>query len=113
MHELTLSRAILEIVKERAAEIHCQSVKKIYLEVGELSGIDQESLRFSFSVVARGGIAENASLEIIDIKGQAICDFCQETVMLKNYYDGCKICGQYSLRIIQGEELRVKSMEVE
>ncbi|WP_408605464.1 hydrogenase maturation nickel metallochaperone HypA/HybF [Legionella tunisiensis] len=75
--------------------------------------MDQESLRFSFNIVARGSIADNASLEIIEIKGQAICDFCHETVMLKNYYDGCNRCGQYSLRIIQGEEMRVKSMEVE
>lgn len=113
MHELTLARSILELVNKRASEINSQSVKKIYLEIGELTGIDQESLRFSFNVVAKGSIAEQASLEIIEIKGQAICDFCHETVMLKNYYDGCKICGQYSLRIIQGEELRVKSMEVE
>ncbi|ARG97686.1 hydrogenase maturation nickel metallochaperone HypA [Legionella micdadei] len=113
MHELTLSRTILDIIKQHASAMNCRSVKKIYLEIGQLIGVDQESLKFSFNVIAKGSIAESAELELIEIKGKAICDFCEEAVMLKNYYDGCAICGRYSLRIIQGEELRVKSMEVE
>ncbi|WP_347252135.1 hydrogenase maturation nickel metallochaperone HypA [Legionella sp.] len=113
MHELTLSRTILEIINESASTMNCQSIRTIYLEIGELTGVDEASLRFSFNVLAKGSVAENANLEIIKLKGKAICDFCHETVMLKNYYDGCVSCGRYSLRIIQGEELRVKSMEVD
>lgn len=112
MHELTIARSILAIVEQRAAELHCQSVKKISLEIGELTAIDEASLRFSFTVLTKGSIAEHAILEINWLKGQAVCDFCQETVMLKNYYDGCNICKKYSLTVTQGEELRVKSMEI-
>ncbi|KTD35052.1 hydrogenase nickel incorporation protein HypA [Legionella nautarum] len=113
MHELTLSRNILEIIKQHASQMSCRVVKKIYLEIGELIAIDQASLQFNFAIVAKGEIAENATLEMVEIKGRAVCDFCKKTVMLKNYFDGCENCGQYSLKIIQGEELRVKSMEVE
>ncbi|KTC86565.1 hydrogenase maturation nickel metallochaperone HypA [Legionella brunensis] len=113
MHELSFCRSILEIINKYVSEIKCQRVKKIYLEVGQLTAIDENALKFGFNIAAVGSIAEDASLEIITIEGKAVCDFCRKTVRLKHYYDGCEICGRFLLKVIQGEELRVKSMEVD
>lgn len=113
MHELSLCQTILDIVNDHVAKINCRRIKKICLEVGQLAAVDKDALLFSFNVVATGTVAENASLEIIDVEGWAICDFCQKTVRLKHYYDACEACDQFSLKIIQGEELRIKFMEVE
>lgn len=113
MHELSLCRTILEIVNKQASEIKCRRITKIFLEVGQLSAVDESALKFSFNVAAVGTRAEHALLEIIKIEGEAVCDFCHKTVRLKHYYDGCEFCGRFSLRVTQGEELRVKSMEVD
>lgn len=113
MHELSLCRAILDIINENVAGKNGARVKKITLEIGELAAVDESALRFGLEAIGRGTLAESADVDIITINGQAICDSCQKTVILKHYYDPCECCGHFTLRIIQGEELRVKSLEIE
>lgn len=113
MHELSLCRAIIDIVNEHVAGKNCKRVKKINLEIGQLAGVDESALRFGFEAITKDTIAEHAVLEITEVEGQALCDTCQKTVKLKRYYDACQTCGHFLLAITQGEELRVKFMEVE
>ena len=112
MHELSLCQRLVEIINQQAADLNCKRVTKVSLEIGQLIAIDPAAFRFGFEVVAVGTLAEKAHLEIIEIKGQAHCEVCQKTVTLNRYYDACSTCGEFSLTIVQGEELRVKSMEV-
>lgn len=113
MHELWLCKSILEIIKQNAVEKKCTRVTKIVLELGQLASVEKDSLIFSFNVVAEGTVAEYAELHIIDIPGEALCGSCQRTVPLRQYYDECQACGSHTLKVTQGEELRVKSMVVE
>ncbi len=113
MHELWLCKSILEIIKQNAVEKNGTCVKKIVLEIGQLTAIDKDSLIFSFNVSAKGTLAENAELNIIDIPGKALCESCQKMVPLRQYYEECPACGSHSLKVTQGEELRVKSMVME
>ncbi|MCX7117352.1 MAG: hydrogenase maturation nickel metallochaperone HypA [Legionellales bacterium] len=113
MHELSLCRTVLDIINDHVSGTDYKQVKKITLDIGQLAAVDQAALRFSFDVVTKGTLAEHALLEIIEIEGMAFCDFCQKTVKLKRYDDACPSCGHFSLTVTQGEELRVKCMEVE
>ena len=113
MHELSLCQRILDIINTTISGKNYSSIKKISLEIGQLAAVDPEALHFSFNVVTKGTIAADALLDIIEIDGEAICDICQKTVKLKRYYDACPDCGHFSLTVTQGEELRVKSMEVD
>ena len=103
----------MDIIQANIAEKQLRRVKKITLEAGELAGVDHSALRFGFDVTTRGTVAEGAMLEILTIEGQAMCNTCQKIMPLKHYYDPCPACGQFSLTVTQGDELRVKSMEVE
>ncbi|OGV39294.1 MAG: hydrogenase maturation nickel metallochaperone HypA [Legionellales bacterium RIFCSPHIGHO2_12_FULL_42_9] len=113
MHELSLCRTILEIITEHTSKKTCNCVKKIVLEIGELAAVDEAALRFGFEVICKKTIAECAILEILVVEARAICDACQKTVKLKQYYDACENCGHFSLSVIQGDELRIKFIEVE
>lgn len=113
MHELSLCRAILDIINEHIAGKYCNRVKKITIEVGQLAAVDESALRFGFEAITKGTLAEQADLEIITLEGQAICEACQKIVTLRHYYDPCQTCGHFSLKITQGEEMRVKSLEIE
>jgi len=113
MHELSLCKSILEIINQKVVEINCIRVKKVYLEIGQLAAVEKSALMFSFKVLVQGTVAENADIEFIDVAGMAICQSCGEKVFLNQYYDACQACGAFSLTVIQGEELRVKSMEIE
>ena len=112
MHELWICKNILEIIKQHSSKLKDHHIKKVYLEVGRLAAIDHISLMMSFNVITKGTIAEQAVLEIIEVPAKAICDSCQKTVSISQYYDPCQYCGSNILTIIQGDELRLKSMEV-
>jgi hydrogenase nickel incorporation protein HypA/HybF len=62
MHEAGVTERILEIVVEHAKEAHAQRVTDVYLEVGEESGIDTDSVELHWPLLARGSVAEGATL---------------------------------------------------
>ena len=59
-------------------------MKTVFLEIGKLSNVEPDAMRFSFSVVTRGSLAENATLEIIEVVGQAWCLKCEQNVVITN-----------------------------
>ncbi|PWY53901.1 hydrogenase maturation nickel metallochaperone HypA [Legionella qingyii] len=113
MHELWLCKSILEIIKQKADTTQCARIKKIVLEIGQLAAVEKNALIFGFTVIAKGTVAENAELYIVDIPGEALCESCQKRIPLQQYYDACQACGSHALKVIHGEELRIKSMVVE
>ncbi len=62
MHEAGVTERILEIVVEHATEAHAQRVTDVYLEVGEESGIDTDSVELHWPLLAKGSVAEGATL---------------------------------------------------
>lgn len=111
MHELSLCQNILKIVQEYVHPPHVD-VTYIYLEIGVLAMVEKSALNFSFELLKKGTVAKRATLCFIDIPGRAFCDHCQKSVTITQYYDPCPYCQQFSLTITQGQELRIKSIEV-
>ena len=62
MHEAGVTERILEIVVEHATQAHAQRVTDVYLEVGEDSGINTESVELHWPLLSRGSLAEGATL---------------------------------------------------
>ena len=113
MHELSLCESVLQVIEDNAARQGYSQVKKVWLEIGALAGVEKEAMQFGFDVVCKGSMAENAVLEIIDVPGRAWCLPCGESVAITQRFDACPVCGSYQLQISQGEELRIKELEVE
>jgi len=112
MHEMSLCEAIIETA-EKQASIHAyKSVKCIRLEIGKLSCVEPEAMRFAFAAVARNSIADGARLIIDEIAGLGWCSQCEAEVGIKQRYDACPNCGFYPLDIRQGDAMRIRDMEV-
>ena len=62
MHELGLTRRLLEVVLARAAQAGATRVSAVHLEIGEESDVAPESLDFYWTDVARATPAEGAQL---------------------------------------------------
>ena len=107
MHEMSIASAVVEACAERAGDAR---VLRVRLEVGQLAAVLPDALRFCFDVCAQGTAVEGAELEILESEGRAVCDECRRAVALAAPF-GCCACGGL-LRIVAGEELRVKDMEV-
>ena len=67
MHEMSLCESIVQILEDNAKSQGFAKVKTVWLEIGGLSGVEPEAMRFSFDAVTRGTLADRARLEIIEV----------------------------------------------
>lgn len=108
MHELGITQNIISIVSQHAKGAR---VKRVSLEIGKLSAVVPDAIRFCFDVCAEGTELENAELEIIEIAGRLRCQECQLITETNQVYGPCE-CGSWNTKPIAGQELRVKEMEL-
>jgi hydrogenase nickel incorporation protein HypA/HybF len=113
MHEMTLAESVLQIVEDAARREGLRRVRAVWLEIGQLSSVEPEAMRFCFDAVARDSVAEGARLEIVTTAGAAWCLECSERVALAELGDACPRCGGYRLRVTEGADMRVKELEAE
>ncbi len=113
MHEMSLCEGVLQVLEDEAKRQHFSKVKTVWLEIGAMSGVEVEAMRFCFDVVIRHTLADGAKLEIIEVPAEAWCLNCTQTVTVKQRYDACPHCGSYQLQVTRGEEMRIKELEVE
>jgi hydrogenase nickel incorporation protein HypA/HybF len=108
MHELWITREVVEIVRARAEG---RKVRRVVLEIGKLSLVMPEAIRTCFDLVAEGTPAEGAELEIVETAGRARCRACAGELELERPFGRCA-CGSTDLDWIAGEALKVREMEV-
>lgn len=110
MHEFSLCEGIIRQVT--AAQPHKkQQIKTVNVAIGELAGVDIDSLKFWFPVVAKKMNLPNLNLVIETIKSVVKCQSCNHQFRLKNYLTPCPKCNAYAnYTFICGRELIVKSI---
>ena len=113
MHEMALAEGILQLVEETAQRERAQRVKLVVLEIGQLSTVEPESLKFCFDAITRGSIANGAKLEIVDVPGAGWCMECADTVSMTELLSACPQCGSYQLQATGGTEMRVREIEID
>lgn len=113
MHEMSLAEGVLQLVEETAQREKAQRVKLVVLEIGQMSSVVPDALRFCFEAVTLGSIAQGATLEIVQTPGAGWCMPCGETVAMTALYGECPKCGSYQVQPTEGTEMRVKEIEIE
>ncbi|MEO8331249.1 MAG: hydrogenase maturation nickel metallochaperone HypA [Gallionella sp.] len=113
MHEMSIAESVLQIIEDKVRADGYARVKTVWLEIGQLAGVEKESLRFCFDVVTRDSVARDARLEIIETAGQGWCMECACSVAVTSRYEPCPNCGSFQIEVTGGEEMRVKELEVE
>jgi len=113
MHEMSLAEGIRGIVEETAQAQGFTRVNAVVLEVGALSSVEVEALRFCFEVVMQGTLADGARLDIEAVPGAGWCMPCGKSVPIAALYDACPECGSYQVQATSGTEMRVKALDVD
>lgn len=112
MHELALSRDLVELIDQETVARGAERVVHVVLEIGILSHVDPHAMSFGFEAATKGSRADGATLEITTPPGEAWCMDCAETVSITRRGDGCPLCGGHKLMVTGGEEMRLKEMEI-
>ena len=109
---MSLCQALFELMERQQRKDGFDRVRRVVVEVGVLGHVEPEALRFAFEALAPGSLAEGATLELVDVPARAWCMGCSESVDLERRGEPCPRCGGYQLIVEQGEELRLKELEV-
>lgn len=113
MHELSIVLSIVDIAREEAIKAHVTKIDDIELEIGMLSGIEMSAFDFAWAQAVRSTVLDKATLNIIRPSGKAVCLECETHFDVSSLYDPCPVCQSYFSNILQGKELRVKSLGIE
>jgi len=113
MHEVGITRSIIEIAEENARREKAEKILSLTVEIGGLSGVVPEAVEFAFEACSKGTLLEGAELRIDRIPGRARCEECECECDIDRYTYACPTCEAFALNILQGEELRLKEMEID
>jgi hydrogenase nickel incorporation protein HypA/HybF len=109
MHELAITQSVVEAIVDRMGEA---PVRRVRLEVGRLSGLVPDAVRFCFELVAAGTPCAGALLEIDEPPGRARCRACDRDFHTVEVLPLCP-CGSADVAVTGGTELRIREVEVE
>jgi len=113
MHELSIAQSILSIVEKAAPRDDHAVIKSVGLQIGELSGVELEALKFAMSIIKEDTILQNAELKIDIIKGEAECLECGKIFPMNFFGVACPQCGAYRSKILTGREMKVVNLTVD
>lgn len=113
MHEISLLESMLDLIENNARIEGYSRVKRVCVEVGELSCVEPDALRFAFDVVMQNSLVNGAKFDILSVNGRARCRSCSIIFDIDSLYHPCPNCQSFDLKVIQGMETRLKELDVE
>lgn len=113
MHELAITQSILDIAQKVSQEHGITRVREVRIKLGAYSGIVPQCVQDYFAVISRGTLAEGAVLDIQTLPVVIHCNSCGEDSEIDRRHVRCPVCGGTDLKMIQGREFYVESLEVD
>ena len=113
MHELSIAVNIVDIATREAEKNQARKIQSLDLEVGALSGVITEALEFAMEIAVRDSMLEHANISIHRIDGRASCNECGKAFEIDHLSDICPQCDSLDIRLMQGQELRIRSLKIE
>jgi hydrogenase nickel incorporation protein HypA/HybF len=113
MHELSVTESVLEIACKHAEKAKAKKVTDIYLVIGRLSSIVDDSVQFYWNVISQDTICEDANLHFKREPARLVCLNCQTEYTLEDELTPCPNCGSARVRVLSGDEFNLESIEIE
>jgi len=122
MHELSFSQTIARTVLEKANQQKAKDILSVDIEIGELTFLNPEQIRFWLKEIFRKTQAKKAKIHIKKIHSRAICQDChwQGKINLEDnplyhiyfFTSRCPQCGSSALEIKKGRECLVRKIKI-
>lgn len=112
MHELAITENILKITCEHASGAKAKQVTDIYIVIGELSSIIDDSVQFYWDIISKGSVCESAALHFKRLPAVMECDNCHKQFNLNGDLTPCPYCNSIQIHMITGAEFYVESIDV-
>ncbi len=113
MHELPVTESILEISLRHATAAGAQRITDVYLVIGQLASIVDDSVQFYWDIVSQNTPAEGARLHFRRIPTKLLCLDCNLDYIPASMDMSCPTCDGVNIKVITGEEFYLESIEIE
>jgi hydrogenase nickel incorporation protein HypA/HybF len=113
VHELSIASALLDQLEGELAKRPGAHFTKVGLKIGDLAGVDRDSLTFGFEALVKDSHWDPLALEIETIKRRQRCPACAKEFEAEHWSTACEACGNAATVTIAGEELQISYIEVD
>lgn len=113
MHEYSIVQSLLDSCEEHARANDAQKVVKVIVKIGVLSGVEPDLLQTAFDTFKEKTACDGAEFVINHQKVVINCFDCNtESILEKNEFK-CPSCESTSVKVIDGEDMYLMSLEME
>jgi len=113
VHELAVTENLLKLALQHAQPANAARVTDLYLVIGQLSSIVDDSVQFYWDMISAGTICQAARLHFERVPARLQCLDCQTTYTLNGELIACPHCAGERVKVVSGDEFRLDSIEVE
>lgn len=113
MHELSVTENILEISLKHAEKSGATKITDVYLVIGDLATIIDDSVQFYWDIITENTIAQGAQLHFERLPVKMSCILCSEEFTPASEIYECPKCGGVQLKVISGEEFYLSAIDIE
>ena len=111
MHELGIVVKVLEQVDALAEEYGASRIRRVTMEVGEVSTIVPELFTDAFDwAKKKTRFSQDAQLEMILIEGRTYCQSCGETYRTTEFGKTCPHCSGTDTYLLTGDQVVIKDI---
>lgn len=112
MHEYSIVQSLLESCEQHVKENDSEEVTKVVVKIGVLSGVEPNLLQTAFDTFKEQTVCHNAEFVINIQKVTIDCYECNtQSVLEKNEFH-CPSCKSTNLKVIDGEDMYLMSLEM-
>lgn len=112
MHEYSIVQSLLESCEEHAQQNDSKQVTKVIVKIGVLSGVEPDLLQTAFDTFKEKTVCDGCDFVINVQKVVIECFDCDEQSTLEKNEFACPKCDSNKVRVIDGEEMYLMSLEM-
>lgn len=113
MHELSVTESVLDIAQKHAQKANARLVTDVYLVIGQLSSIVDDSVQFYWDALTEDTLCQGSKLHFTRIAATLKCNSCGQEYPLQDQITPCPNCDGINISIITGEEFYIDSIDIE
>jgi hydrogenase nickel incorporation protein HypA/HybF len=110
VHEYSIVQALLDRVEAEAKARNATAIHRLYVRIGELSGVEPSLLATAFQLFREKTLCEGTELEIESVPVRWQCRSCGQAIA-KGAVLRCG-CGG-AARLVEGDEIVLSRIEME
>ena len=113
MHEYSIVQALLTQCEDIARKNEAEKVTKIVTKIGKMSGVEPHLLEIAFNTFKEKTVCDGAEF-VMNVQPLVIeCNGCGAQTTLEEIYYKCPACESLDVRVIEGEEMYLMTLEME